>query len=74
MGLLLHETLTWPANTVRGTWQMGRRKQDLPEKVCESCGRPFAWRKKWVRVWDQVKYCSDACRRKGKRPVQGGGS
>ena len=53
---------------------MARRKQDLPEKVCESCGRPFAWRKKWGRVWDQVKYCSDACRRKGTRPVQKEGS
>lgn len=22
------------------------------------------WRKKWARTWDQVKYCSDACRRR----------
>ncbi len=49
---------------------MARRKQDLPEKVCESCGRPFAWRKKWERVWDQVRYCSDACRKmKGGSPT-----
>lgn len=38
------------------------RKGDLPSKLCLSCGRPFAWRKKWVRDWDQVKYCSDRCR------------
>lgn len=33
------------------------------EKVCAGCGRPFAWRKKWARDWDRVKFCSDACRR-----------
>lgn len=22
------------------------------------------WRKSWARSWDQVRYCSDACRRK----------
>lgn len=34
-----------------------------PDKVCARCGRPFAWRKKWARDWEHVKYCSDACRR-----------
>ncbi len=38
------------------------RKGDLPSKICLSCDRPFAWRKKWLRDWDQVKYCSDRCR------------
>jgi len=38
------------------------KKQHLPEKLCVSCGRPFTWRKKWERVWDEVKYCSDRCR------------
>ncbi|CAB4774425.1 unannotated protein [freshwater metagenome] len=32
-------------------------------KVCASCGRTIEWRKKWERDWDQVRYCSDACRR-----------
>ncbi|MGB3617328.1 MAG: DUF2256 domain-containing protein [Catalinimonas sp.] len=40
-----------------------RKKGDLPEKICQTCGRPFAWRKKWANVWDEVKYCSDRCRR-----------
>ncbi len=40
----------------------GVKKQHLPEKVCITCGRPFAWRKKWERVWDEVKFCSDRCR------------
>ncbi len=38
-------------------------KADLPEKICRVCQRPFAWRKKWSKVWDEVLYCSDACRR-----------
>jgi hypothetical protein len=40
-----------------------RKKSDLPTKPCATCGRPFAWRKKWERVWDEVRYCSDRCRR-----------
>jgi hypothetical protein len=38
------------------------KKQHLPEKTCATCGRPFVWRKKWERVWESVKYCSDRCR------------
>jgi hypothetical protein len=38
------------------------RKGDLPVKTCEACGRPFAWRKKWERVWDEVRTCSDRCK------------
>ncbi len=39
-----------------------RRKSDLPTKTCASCGLPFAWRKKWARDWDNVRFCSDRCR------------
>ena len=38
------------------------KKSDLPTKVCVTCGRPFTWRKKWEKVWADVKYCSDRCR------------
>jgi hypothetical protein len=38
------------------------RKGDLPSKPCLTCGRPFTWRRKWEKVWDEVKYCSDRCR------------
>lgn len=38
------------------------RKGDLPQKTCEACNRPFTWRKKWERVWDEVKTCSDRCK------------
>ncbi len=40
-----------------------RKKGDLPTKDCAVCGRPFTWRKKWATVWDEVKYCSERCRR-----------
>lgn len=38
------------------------KKQDLPQKTCVVCQRPFTWRKKWEKVWEEVKYCSDRCR------------
>ncbi|MDE2447136.1 MAG: DUF2256 domain-containing protein [Alphaproteobacteria bacterium] len=37
-------------------------KKQLSSKICVICGRPFRWRKKWERVWSEVKYCSDKCR------------
>lgn len=40
-------------------------KQALPTRTCVACGRPMTWRKRWARTWEQVKYCSDACRRRG---------
>lgn len=39
------------------------KKQDLPSKICAKCQKPFNWRKKWALNWDQVKYCSERCRR-----------
>ena len=43
------------------------RKGDLPANPCAHCGRPFDWRKKWTKVWDQVRFCSDRCRAEAKR-------
>ncbi|MBZ2183717.1 MAG: DUF2256 domain-containing protein [Bryobacter sp.] len=40
----------------------GVKKQNLPVKTCLVCQRPFVWRKKWQRVWNEVLYCSDRCR------------
>ena len=37
-------------------------------RICAACGRPFAWRRKWARDWEQVRYCSDACR-EGRYPA-----
>ena len=47
----------------------GVKKSDLPSKLCHTCGRPFVWRKKWERVWDEVKYCSDRCKRTRPRDI-----
>ncbi|MBX7230167.1 MAG: DUF2256 domain-containing protein [Burkholderiaceae bacterium] len=42
---------------------MGMQKKcNLPTKVCAKCKLPFTWRKKWERVWEEVKYCSERCR------------
>ena len=39
-------------------------KSFLPSKVCMACGKEMTWRKSWAKNWDEVKYCSDACRSK----------
>lgn len=45
-----------------------RKPSDLPVKTCATCGRPMRWRRKWAKVWDEVRYCSDRCRGdRGKR-------
>mmetsp|Transcript_73842 Transcript_73842/g.158366 ORF Transcript_73842/g.158366 Transcript_73842/m.158366 type:complete len:81 (+) Transcript_73842:75-317(+) len=31
-------------------------------KDCCQCQRVFTWRKKWEKDWDNVQYCSDACK------------
>ncbi|MDG1880823.1 MAG: DUF2256 domain-containing protein [Schleiferiaceae bacterium] len=36
--------------------------KNLPSKICIVCDRPFNWRKKWKKNWDDVKYCSQKCR------------
>ena len=39
------------------------KKSNLPTKLCPICSRDFTWRKKWIRVWNNVIYCSETCRR-----------
>lgn len=36
----------------------------MTTKSCVRCGREITWRKKWARDWDNIKYCSKACRSK----------
>lgn len=38
------------------------------DKTCASCGRRIEWRHKWADTWDDVRYCSAACRRRGVTP------
>lgn len=46
------------------------RPRDRPTKICAVCGRPFQWRRKWKDVWDEVRYCSERCRRDRNRQQQ----
>jgi hypothetical protein len=52
----------------------GVLKENLPSKMCVTCNRPFTWRKKWERCWEEVSTCSKSCnakRREAKR-AEGG--
>ncbi len=42
-----------------------------PTKTCPVCGRPFQWRRKWKAVWEEVRYCSERCRRNRNRVLPG---
>ena len=48
---------------------MAHRQRESAEhpddKTCVSCGRRIEWRAKWQKNWDDVRYCSDACRSRG---------
>jgi hypothetical protein len=59
---VVEQNVTKPSGNFRGN------KLGLPVKPCLACGRPMVWRKKWRLNWDEVKYCSDACR-KGFKPA-----
>lgn len=39
------------------------------EKTCATCGRRMTWRKAWARNWDEVRYCSEGCRRHRPGPT-----
>lgn len=45
------------------------REAQPPPRICASCGRTFEWRRALAKDWEQVRYCSDACRRRRIRPV-----
>ena len=47
-----------------GGMPRGVKKENLPQKVCIVCNRPFTWRKKWERCWDEVSTCSKSCNAK----------
>ena len=51
---------TSPSGAHRGN------KASLPSKLCAACGLTMTWRRSWARNWEEVKYCSERCRRSGK--------
>ena len=59
----------------RGRKGEGTKEQNKASKICVVCGRPFTWRKKWERCWDEVTTCSKRCnseRRKSNRSAKSG--
>ncbi|WP_407650138.1 DUF2256 domain-containing protein [Aequorivita echinoideorum] len=44
------------------------KKKGLPQKICPVCKRPFNWRKKWERDWENVIYCSKKCQKNKNNP------
>ncbi|MEM8925803.1 MAG: DUF2256 and DUF3253 domain-containing protein [Actinomycetota bacterium] len=38
-------------------------------KTCATCGRRIEWRRKWADDWEQVRYCSQSCRRNRPGPL-----
>lgn len=46
---------------------MAHHKPHLPSKLCPVCQRPFTWRRKWAKDWENVRYCSERCRRQRTR-------
>jgi len=53
--------LLWVIPSMKGVL-----KENLPQKICPVCQRPFSWRKKWEKVWEEVRFCSDKCRQSKK--------
>jgi hypothetical protein len=41
-------------------------KSTLPQKPCVVCKKPMTWRKSWAKNWDEVRYCSERCRKENK--------
>ncbi len=39
------------------------------EKFCMVCGRRMIWRRRWRANWENVRYCSRACRLSGIGPI-----
>jgi hypothetical protein len=44
----------------------GVKKQNLPENICQKCNLPFTWKKKWEKEWENVKFCSERCKKSKK--------
>ncbi|MFM8600798.1 MAG: DUF2256 domain-containing protein [Actinomycetota bacterium] len=40
-----------------------RTKNGHAPRTCAVCGLAFEWRRKWARDWENVRYCSEKCRR-----------
>lgn len=41
----------------------------METKNCAKCGRLIEYRKKWAKNWNEVKYCSEQCKRAKVSPT-----
>ena len=48
-----------------------RETSNRESKTCVVCGREMEWRKAWEKNWDSVTKCSKACRKRGRKPIDG---
>ncbi|WP_346427177.1 DUF2256 domain-containing protein [Cobetia sp. ICG0124] len=66
------ETYKYGINNVLVLWSRPRmhRKPHLPSKLCQTCQRPFTWRKKWQDCWEDVRHCSQRCRRNARQAAR----
>ena len=69
---LAHSAFTRSA-LLFGTMPNGVKKENLPSKMCVTCNRPFTWRKKWERCWDEVSTCSKGCNAKRRALAKASG-
>jgi len=69
---LIHRELSSAKFVVKRTRSMpnGVKKENLPSKICVVCERPYTWRKKWERCWDEVTTCSKGCNAKRRSAKQ----
>lgn len=62
---------TFGVNLMLGFSSINRMmKSHLDTKICPVCNRPFQWRKKWKRDWEEVKYCSKRCSSERKKSAK----
>ena len=47
------------------TTKSSDRSPAVATRNCASCGRVITWRRTWARDWEQVRWCSQQCRRRG---------
>merc|ERR1711924_1816 len=66
-------TTTTTTTTTTAAMPRGVKKENLPTKICVVCNRPFSWRKKWERCWDEVTTCSQRCKNERKKGKRAGG-
>jgi len=53
---------------ISGLGSRASMSEEIFEKICEKCGRIIEYRKKWAKDWNDVRYCSEQCKRKKLNP------